>query len=164
MELLKLLSASEIIAQVIGFLILLVLLRVFAWKKILGLLDKRRERIAQEFNNIEKSKADLEVLKAEYAAKISHIEEEAHKRIESALVESKLISDETRKKAHLEAQVIIDNAKASIKYEIGKAKDELRNEIVDLTIKATENLIREKITEVEDKKLVKDFLDQVDKL
>lgn len=164
MELLKLLSANEIIAQVLGFLILLGLLRIFAWKSILGLLDKRKERIAQEFKNIEEAKADIEKLKLEYADKLASIDETAKLKIHDALNEAKVILEDSRKKGYIQAQEIIDNARSSIKYELAKAKEDLKEEIIDLTLKATESLIQEKLTEEGDKKLVKDFLEGVDKL
>jgi len=164
MELLKLLSTNEIIAQVLGFLILLALLRVFAWKKMLGFLDKRKEGIALEFKKIEEAKADIGRLRSEYDAKIASIGEEAKLKINAALNEAKLILEDSRKNGYIQAQQIIDDAKSSIKYELAKAKDELKNEIIDLTLKATENLIEEKLTEKGDKKLVRDFLEGVDKL
>ena len=46
MELLKLLSTSEIVAQILGFLLLFFLLRAFAWKRLLALLDERKARIS----------------------------------------------------------------------------------------------------------------------
>lgn len=164
MELLKLLSTSEIVAQIIGFLILLTLLRIFAWRKILGFLDKRKEHIALTLKKIEESKADIEKIKSEYEIRLAGIEQTAREKVHEAFNESKAILEDTRKDAHIQAQEIIDNAKASVKYELAKAKDELKNEIIDLTIKATENLIEEKLTEEGDRKLVKDFLEGVDKL
>jgi F0F1-type ATP synthase membrane subunit b/b' len=56
MELLKLLSGSEIVAQIISFLVLLFILRIFLWDKVLKVLDNRRERIASEFKQIEDTK------------------------------------------------------------------------------------------------------------
>jgi len=164
MELLKLLSANEIIAQIIGFIILLALLRVFAWKRILGLLDKRKEYIASELKNIEDSKQDIEKIKLDYEAKLASIEKTAQERLAETLDQSKVILEDSRKAAHLTAQGIIDNARASVKYELAKAKDELKNEIIDLTLKATENIIQEKLTGEGDRKLVEDFLEGVDKL
>lgn len=164
MELLKLLSANEIVAQAIGFLILLILLRILVWKKILGLLDKRKERIIFELKKIEEANKQIEALKAEYNSKISGIDQIAQQKIQEALNESKLILDEARKAGHLAAQEILDGAKANIKFELAKAKDELKNEIIDLTIKATENIIQEKLTEDGDRRIINDFLEGVDKL
>lgn len=164
MELLKMLSANELVAQIIGFLILLFLLRIFAWKKVLGLLDKRKELIASEFKKIEDTKNDIEKMRLDYDAKLASIEQAAKHKIHEAVNESKVILEDARKNANIQSQEIIDNAKNSIKYELSKAKDELKNEIIDLTLKATENVIQEKLTEKGDRQIVQNFLDGVDKL
>ena len=65
MGLLELISANEVVAQVISFLILLFLLRIFAWKKILKLLDESKEKILGEFKKIEDTKAEVSGLKAD---------------------------------------------------------------------------------------------------
>lgn len=163
MELLKLLNLNEIIAQIISFLLLLILLRIFAWRKLLGLLDSRKERIASEFQRIENTKHDLENTKAEYEARLERIEEKANQIIQDAVSRGREITDEVRKQAHEEAQDILDNARQNVKYELTKAKEELRDNIIDLTIKATENVIREKLTESTDKKMIANFLDSIDK-
>ena len=164
MELLKLLSANEIVAQVINFLLLLFLLRIFLWKRLLKLLDDRRERIASEFKKIEDNKKEIEGLKAEYEAKIGSIEEVARKRILEAVSEGKNIVEEIKKKANLDAEKIMESTKLDIKYEVARAKEELKNEIIDLTIKATEHLLQEKFTVEDDKKLIEDFLKKADKI
>lgn len=164
MELLKLLSASEIFAQVISFLLLLFLLRVFFWKKMLGLLDARKERIAAGIKKIEDSQREVAKLKSDYETKLDEIEITAKARIQEALEQGRKITEEVRKKAHEEAQDIIENSRANIKFELGKAKEELKEQIIDLTIKATESIIQEKLTEEDDKKLVGDFLDRIDEI
>ena len=164
MDLLKMLSTNEVIAQVISFLILLFLLRIFAWKKLLGLLDARKERIASEFKQIDDTRREVAKLKTDYEAKISSIEETAKAKIQEAIDEGKKITEEVRKEANQEAQDIINNAKKNIQYEISKAKEELKEKIVDLTISATENMIKEKLTEKQDRKIVEGFLESVDKL
>lgn len=162
MELLKLLSASEIFAQIISFLILFFLMRIFVWKKVLKLLDDRKERIAHEFKTIEDTKLELSKLKSDYSDKISTIENTAKIKIQEAVEEGKKITEEIRKKAHEESQDIIEDARANIKYELAKAKEELKNQIIDLTIRATEDVVEEKLTEDSDRKLIGDFLENID--
>jgi F-type H+-transporting ATPase subunit b len=164
MELLKLLSGSEIAAQVLSFLLLLFVLRVFAWKKILALLDQRKERIAAEFKKIEETKAEVARIKADYETKVNGITAAAKLRIQEAVIDGRKIVEDSRKKAHEQAQEIITNAQASVKYELSKAKQALKKEIVDLAMNAAENIIQEKLTEAEDRKLVEDFLNRMDDL
>lgn len=164
MELLKLLSASEIFAQVASFLILLILLRAFAWKRLLGLLDRRKERIAAEFSKISADKSELSRLKAEYQAGLRSIDETAKARLEEAALKAQEMQGLARKDAYIEAQKIIENAKTNIRYEIDKAKEELKNEIVDLVVKAAGKVIEEKISDADDLRLAKGFVEDLEKL
>lgn len=164
MEILASLSKSEIVAQILSFLILLAILRVFVWKKILRLLDERKRKIGLELQHIEEAKKEAMKLRADYEIKLTAIEEAARKRIEEAVREGKIISEEARKNAQVAAQEIINEARLNIKYELGQAKSQLKDEIIELTIKATENLIREKLTADGDRRLVGEFLEGIDKL
>ena len=164
MELLKLLSTNEIVAQIISFLILVFFLRLFAWKKILALLDARKERIANELKKIEETKQEVVVLKASYEKKIEVIEETSRKKISEAISEGRKITDEIRKKAYEESQVIIENARKSMGDELAKAKEQLKEEIIDITISATQSVIEEKCTEENDRKLVQYFIEKLDKV
>ena len=160
----KLLSGNEIIAQIISFLILLLLLRIFVWKKILGLIDARRERIASDFKRIDEARTEVDKLKVDYEAKLAQIETLMDKKIEEAREEGKSITEEMRKTAHLEAQRITESARADIKYELAKAKEDLKNKVIDLTISATERIIQEKLNEEDEKRLAKDFIDGIDEI
>lgn len=164
MEMLKLLSANEIVAQVLGFLLLLILLRIFAWKRLLALLDERKERISSEFKKIDDAKLEIESLKSEYSKKLAEIERAAELKVQDAIARGDRITGEIKEKAHEEALRIINSAKESIRQELMEARDELKKKIIDLTIQSTENLIKKKVTEKEDKELVKDFLDGLDDL
>lgn len=158
------LNTNEIVAQIISFLLVLFLLRAFAWKRLLKFLDDRKERIANEFKQIADTKLEVTRLKSDFQAKLASIDELAAQKIQEAVSEGRKITDEMRKKAHEQAQDIIENAQQNIRYELGKAKEELKDKIVELTISATENIIQEKFTEKDDKKIIQEFLDKVDKI
>lgn len=160
MELSSLLNAREVIAQIISFLILLFILRLIAWKRVLAFLDARKERIANELRDLENARRKAEEFKSEYEARLSKIDEEAGRRIKQAVDEGRQLQEDLKRSAHKDAQMIIDSARANIKYELSKAKEELKEKIIDLSIRAAENVIQEKLTEEQDKKLVKDFLDK----
>lgn len=162
MELLKLLSTSEIVAQVISFLILFFLLRVFAWKRILKTLDDRKARIALELKSIEDAKKEIANVKLGYEEKLEAIQRLAKQKLEEAVREGKKITEDFRKKAYEDAQEIINKARQDIKYELFRAKEELKEKVVELAIGAAQNLIKERLTQDDDKKLVKEFLDSIE--
>ena len=164
MELLRSLSANEIVAQVVSFLLLLMLLRIFAWKKLLKMLDDRRERIASEFRRIDEAQSAVEKLKADYDKRLAGIEAEARAKIQEAVAEGKKVSQEIREGARQEARTILDKAQENIEIEVSKAKQELKEKVVELTLGTTEKLLKEKITDEKDRRLASDFLDELEKV
>ena len=154
-------SVKEIIVQIVNFLILFFLLRIFAWKRLLNFLDARRAKISAEFKHIEDSKAEIVKLQSEYAEKLSSIDDQAKKKIREAIDEGKKITAEIKKGAYLEAQKIMETAREDIKHELSTAKEELKKDIVDLAMRAAESVIQEKLSEEQDRKLIKNFLDNV---
>lgn len=163
MELLKLLDSSQIIAQAISFLILFVILRFLVWKKFLKVLDDRRERIASEFKGIEDSKAEVAKLKSYYETHLDKIDQIAKSKLEEVVSEGKRIAEEIRENANSEALKIVEKADEAIKGELSRAKEDLRDEIIDIAITAAGKVIEEKLTEKEDKRIVEDFLNNLDK-
>ena len=164
MELLKLIGTNEIVAQIISFLLLLTLLRIFAWKKLLKLLDDRRARIASEFKRIEDAQAAVERMKSDYDKKLADIEAESRAKIQEAIAEGKKDSQEIRENARQEARTILDKAQENIENEVAKAKHELKQKIIELTLGTTEKLLKEKLTDDRDRKLASDFLDELEKV
>jgi F-type H+-transporting ATPase subunit b len=162
-ELLKMLSGSEILAQVLSFFLLLFLLRIFAWKKILGLLDQRKEKISSQLGEIEKTKLEIADLKSDYESKISNIASQAQEKINQAVEQAKLVTVQMRKKAHEEAQDIITDARAQVKYEVSKVQEQLKEKIVDIALGAARTVIQEKLTEDGDRKIVENFIREVEK-
>jgi len=157
------LSASEILAQILSFFLLLFLLRIFAWKKILGLLDQRKEKISSQLSEIENTKLEVAKLKADYESKISNIAASAQEKINAAVEQAKIVSMQMRKKAHEEAQDIIIDARQQVKYEVTKVQEQLKERIVDIALDAARSVIQEKLTEDGDRKIVEDFIREVEK-
>lgn len=163
MELLKLLSANELIAQGLSFLILLAVLRVFLWKRVLKILDDRSARIAARLKAIEDEKTASAAIRAEYETRLSRIEDEARLKIEEAINEGRRIADEVRRQGERDVQKMIDNGKMTITSELARAREELRDTVVDLVIETAEKIIEEKLTPDDDKRLVRDFLNRLEK-
>lgn len=164
MELLKMLSTNEFVAQVVNFLLLLFILRIFLWKRVLKLLDERKARISSEFQKAEDSQKQMAKLKAEYESQLKSIEEIARNKMLDAIKQGQQASDEIKEKAHNQANAIIESAKQEIQYQIAQAKTALKDQIVDLTLKATEQVLWEKVTADYDRRLVEKFLEKIDEV
>ena len=157
-------NLGEVFVQLLAFVIVFWTLKSLAWKHILKALDLRRELIKNEFDKIESAKKENESLQLEYANRIQKIEEEARGKLQQAIDEGKRVGREVQESARKEARAVLEKAKEDIALEVAKAKVTLRQEIADLTLGATEKLIREKLDPTKDKELVLDFIEELEKL
>ncbi|HNV23721.1 MAG TPA: F0F1 ATP synthase subunit B [Candidatus Omnitrophota bacterium] len=162
MELLKLLSGPEIIAQIFSFLILFFILKTFLWKPVLKLLDERKAKMASDFQKIEDVKKEVSSLKNEFEEKLESVHAYGREKIRESIEEGRKAAEEIKKEAQASARALVDDAKIGIEIEIAKARMRLKKEVVDLTIMATEEIVQQKLTEEQDKKLVVDFLEKLD--
>ncbi len=158
------LSVQEILTQAVAFILLVWVLKKMAWKPLLKLLDERREKIRTGFEEIGRTKKELEQLKTDYERARAHIEDEARQKLQQAIDEGKHVARELQEGSRREARAVLEKAKEDISLEVAKAKVTLRNEIADLTLRATERLIQEKLDETKDKEIVLDFIEDLEKL
>jgi len=155
---------SEIVVQIFGFFVAFLVLRHFAWSKILGAIDARRQKVRDEFDGIEKQKKALENLENEYRLKLEHIEQEARTKIQEAANVGVALAKDIQEKARQDAQKLIDRAKSEIDQDLEKAKLGFRDEIVALSSLMTEKILREKIDAREHEKLVDRFIKDLEKV
>jgi len=154
----ELINPAIFVTQAIGFLIVLWVLRRYAWGPVLGMLEERRARIAKDVSDAEKARQDAERLKADYEQQLQTIETQARQRIQEAVAEGQKVAEEIRHTAQGEARKITEKAKADLDREYEKARVELRGDMVNLALGAAERLLQEKVDSDEHRKLVDRFL------
>ena len=157
------LDVQQVISQALSFLLLLWVLRRFAWRPLLALLDERRARIAQEFQQVARSKEELARLQTEYQQRLAKIEEEARAKIQQAVMEGKRIGAEIQDQARAQGLALLTKSKETVELEIAKAKVTLRDDLTALTVGAVERILREKLDTEKDKQLVNAVLDELER-
>ncbi|HAS18339.1 MAG: ATP synthase F0 subunit B [Nitrospirae bacterium RIFCSPLOW2_12_42_9] len=158
------LEIQQILTQALGFFILLFILKKFAWKPLLALLEERREKISSEFKNIEQVKSELSRLEEDYKAKLADIDTQARLKIQEAIAEAQRISIEIQEKSRDEAKKTLDKAKANIELEIAKARVDLRNQVASIAIKAAEKVLKEELNEEKHRRLVMGFIEDLEQV
>jgi F-type H+-transporting ATPase subunit b len=154
----------QLITHIIGFLILLWLLKRYAWKPLLALLDERRERIKNSFIDIENKQKQAEALNAEYQAKLRDIDTEARRRLNEAVVDGEKVAAKIKEDARGEAKEMLVRTKAEIEQDLAKAKVQLKNDVVAMTIAATEKIIHERLDTPKQRELIGRFIDDIEKV
>ena len=158
------LSIQEIITQALGFLLLVFFLKRVFWKPLLGTLDARRNRIEEAFRQIENSKKEIESLRSDYQSRIERVEEEARSKVQAAIDEGRKIAREIQEKAREEAKQALTRSKEDLSLEIAKARVELRREIAELSLRATEKLLREELTDDKHREKVLEMIEELESL
>jgi len=157
------LDLSLIITQIIGFIIALWILKAFAWKPLLKMLEDRKSKIAGDISSAENLKLDAAKVLEGYQAKLRDIENEARQKIQEAVTDGNRIAAEIKEHARDESRQILARSREELARDIAKARVQLRNEMIDMAVKAAEKVISTKLDENEQRRLLEDFLKGVDK-
>lgn len=145
--------------NVIGFVIVVLVLRKFAWGPILGMLDARREKIGTDFAEAETARGDAERIRTDLEAQLVDIKVIERERVQEAVKKGEEIADRLTTEAKTKATATLEKAEHDIGVESQKAQMQLRDQVVDLAIRSSEKLIRTKLDDETHRKLIRDYID-----
>lgn len=160
----QLVHVNQLIAHAISFVVFLFLVRGAFNAIIFPPMRERRERIKAEFERIEQEKAEVQKIRQDYEAHLKRLDQESRQRIQDAVSEGQRVAGEIRETARKEAQETITRARQEIAIERDKAQASLRNEVADLATEIAAKLIRAELTPDKHRKLVDDFLAEVEEV
>ncbi|MFV0339580.1 MAG: F0F1 ATP synthase subunit B [Parachlamydiaceae bacterium] len=156
------LALGQIIAQVLGFLLMLWILKKFAWKPILSILEERKLKIASDFAEIKNQEDVLKSMQQELREKMKALNATAEEHLNVELEKAKRMAEQIHKQAEVFAQEILDNAKLEMQQEVIKAKSSLKNEMVGLVITSTEKILKDKLKDEDvNRRFIEERLSQV---
>lgn len=154
---------QQLLTHAVGFLITLWILKRFAWKPLLQLLEDRRNRIVDEFQKIEDEKVKVAEQQALYEAKLREIDAERRAKLVEAVDEGKKVAADIKAHAQDEVKELHVKAKAELEREVAKAKVELRDQMVAITMTAAEKLIKEELGDAKHRDLINRYIAEVEK-
>lgn len=147
---------SLFISQTISFCIVAFLLHRFAYKPILGVLEERRQRIAEALANNEKIKTEL--AKTEQARKqvLDAANTQATQLIEEARAAAARLLEQESQKAIATAEQIIAKAREAAEADHARMLAELRREIGHLVVQTTARVSGRVLTVEDQRRLIED--------
>lgn len=143
----------------IMFLLLLGILRKFAWKPILGAVSDREEGIKKALASAEKARLEMQNLQAdnERILKEARAEREALLK-EAREIKAKIVAD-AKDEAQTQANKMIEQAQTAIASEKKSAMAELKNHVASLSVEIAEKMVREQLSSKDKQlKLVEELL------
>ena len=151
-------SPKAFIIQLISFLIVFVLLKKFAFKPIINLLEERRKTIDDGVKmglRMEKEKATLD---EDVASAMRQARIDADKVIANAHKEARDVVREAEKTAARKAEAMLVDAEVRIEAESERAKMALEKDIIGLISEATEAIVGEKVDMKKDGEIINNIL------
>jgi F-type H+-transporting ATPase subunit b len=138
-------SFGLLIWTLLAFLIVLFILKKFAWKPILNSLKERETGIADSLATAEKVKAEMAQLKNENEILLGKAREERAQMLKEARDIKDKIINEAKDQAKVEASKIIVDAQAAIEQQKMAAITEVKNQVGTLVIEVSEKILRREL-------------------
>jgi len=150
-----------LIAQIISFSIVCFCLYKFAYKRVLAILEERRQRIAEGLANADKSKAALAEAESKRQEILTQANAQANKLIEEARAIAAKVQEQETQKAIASAEQIIAKAREAAAQDHARMLTELKREVGRLVVQTTANVTGKVLTTDDQKRLAEETARQL---
>jgi F-type H+-transporting ATPase subunit b len=153
-------NAPTLIAQIVAFIILLLVMYFFAYKPVLKMLDERSRKIKDSMEEVQKVKDQAAQTEEEFKKKIEAASKEGQEVIARAMRTGEDARQRAQLEAKQEAQGLVEKARVEIERERNETIGELRQEFADLTIVAAEKVIGKSLDKEAHREIIDNVLDE----
>ncbi len=144
------------------FFLLLIVLRVFAWKPILNAVKNREASIKSALDSAENAKEEMKKLQAKNEEIIQNARVERDALMKEAREVKDKIINEAKEKAQQEAAKLIESARLNIRNEKTAAIAAIKDQVANLSVEIAEKILREKLSQSKEQdKLISRLIDDV---
>ena len=140
----------------------LFLLNKLAFPRIAEALDKRRLAIQESIEGAERAKVEADELLEEYRARLREAREQAEDITVRARKAADALAEESKAEASKQREELMERTRRDIEAETKRALDEIRKEVANLTVIATEKVTRKSLTPEDHRRLIEEALGEVD--
>ncbi|MEA2151207.1 MAG: F-type H+-transporting ATPase subunit b [Solirubrobacteraceae bacterium] len=146
----------------IVFTISLYVLKKLVFPRIQEALDKRQRLIEESIDAAERTRAEADMLLAEYRERLTEAREQAEEIVSRARKAGEAAEAAALAEAKTRREELLEQTRRDIETETRRAIQEIRNEVADLTILATEKVTRKVLTAEDQRVLVEEALRELD--
>lgn len=146
------------------FVLLLVLLRRFAWKPILGALETREKQIREDLDQAKRGREESEKLLEENRAVLNQARRERAEAVEAGRRDAETLKADILEEARRQRESLLQQTQSQIQAELRAARADLRKEAADLAIAAAARILAKNLDDSSQRKIVEDYLADLEKL
>ena len=148
---------------VIGvFLILFPVIRLFFFDPLHDAIQARTQELERTFAEAEALRSEMTRMKTEYEANLNRTELEAREKIQAQVREAQALKQSLMAEANQVKDQMIAQAQEEIARERDRVMNELRIEVVNLTLGATERILGENVSDARNRQLVQEFIEKAE--
>ncbi|HHY22137.1 MAG TPA: F0F1 ATP synthase subunit B [Bacilli bacterium] len=152
---------GTVLYTLLTFVILLILLKKWAWGPIMNMMKQREEFVANEIETAERNRKEAEQYLEEQRAEIQKARQESQTIIENAKKISEKQGQDIVANAKAEAERVKESALVEIQRERDLAVATLREQVASLSVLIATKVIEKELDEKEQEKLIQDYLKEV---
>jgi F-type H+-transporting ATPase subunit b len=155
-------NVGLMIWTLLAFGITLWILWKLAFPRIGEALDRRQKAIEESIDTAERTKVEADELLQEYRERLKEAREQADEIVARARKAGDNLESESKADALRQREELMDQTRRDIQAETNRAIQEIRNEVADLTVLATEKVTRKTLTDDDQRRLVDEALGELD--
>ena len=148
----------QLAIQLIAFIAFVYLLWRYAVGPIVGVLDKRQDRISESLRAAERMQAELKETQAKNEEALAQARRDAQEVLVIARQNAEQIETRAREKAEASADEFLNRAQETLRQETAQARQSLRQEVADLAVMAAGRIIRKEITPQDQREIIESTL------
>jgi F-type H+-transporting ATPase subunit b len=149
---------GDIFFQLIMFLILLALLKKFAWGPLMGIMKQREDHIANEITSAESSRLESQKILEEQRNLLKEARTEGQKLIENAKKQGDIQREEIVAAARVEAERVKEAAKLEIEQQKEKAVAAIREQVASLSVLIASKVIEKELSAADQDQLINEYI------
>jgi F-type H+-transporting ATPase subunit b len=146
----------------LAFGLTLIVLNKVAFPRIAEALDKRRRAIEESIEQAQRAKHEADELLEEYRARLREAREQAEDITVRARKAADSLADQAKAEASKQREELLARTRRDIEAETRRALEEIRKEVANLTVIATEKVTRKSLTPEDHRRLIEEALGEVD--
>ena len=154
-------DVGVLVLTVCNFLLLVYLLKKFAWGPIIASLEKREQQIANDKQTAADARQSAENLKKELDERLAQISTEAAQKMAAAVKAGQAQKEQLLAQAKEQADRLLAQAKEQIEAEKNKALADVRGEIAQLSVLAASRVIEREVKADTAQQIVADVLEEI---
>jgi F-type H+-transporting ATPase subunit b len=144
------------------FTIAMIILAKLAFPRITAALDRRQHAIEESIDAAERVRQEADQLLAEYRERLHDARRQAEEIVDRARKTAEIHERDAQAETVRRREQLMEQTRRDIESETRRAIDEIRREVADLTVLATEKVTRKTLTEEDQRRLVEDALSELD--